>query len=273
MLDLRFFTNARFTAASAAITLIAFALFGFIFMATQYLQFILGYSALSAGVHTLPFAGAVILTAPLSSKFVERWGTKLVVSFGLLSFAAGMLVAAGTTIDSTYSRVFMAMVLMGGGMGLASAPATESIMGSLPKAKAGVGSAVNDTTRELGGAFGVAIIGSTLSSLYGARLGDNLDGTMPAPALDAAKESMGAALAVGNQVGGSDGARIIDAARDAFVHAMARASLVTAAFSVLGAVVALRWLPARATDHDEALELEAIDIDGIAAIDTLEPAA
>src|SRR5438477_973882 len=95
MLDLRFFTNPRFTAASAAITLIAFALFGFIFMATQYLQFILGYSAFSAGVHTLPFAGAVILTAPLSSKLVERYGTKLVVTFGLLSFAAVLLTAAG----------------------------------------------------------------------------------------------------------------------------------------------------------------------------------
>ncbi|TML12140.1 MAG: DHA2 family efflux MFS transporter permease subunit [Actinobacteria bacterium] len=269
MLDLRFFTNPRFTAASAAITLIAFALFGFIFMATQYLQFILGYSALSAGVHTLPFAGAVILTAPLSSKLVERYGTKLVVTFGLLSFAAGLLTAAGTSLDSTYSRVFVAMVLMGGGMGLASAPATESIMGSLPKAKAGVGSAVNDTTRELGGAFGVAIVGSVLSSLYAARLGDRLDGTVPTPSLDAAKQSMGAALAVGHQVGGSDGARIIGAARDAFVHAMTRASLITAVFALAGAAVALRWLPARATNA----EVNAIELDDITAVETLEPAA
>lgn len=184
-----------------------------------------------------------------------------------------MLIAAGTTIDSTYSRVFVAMALMGGGMGLASAPATESIMGSLPKAKAGVGSAVNDTTRELGGALGVAIIGSTLSSLYGARLGDDLDGTVPAPALHAAKESMGAALAVGNQVGGRDGARIIDAAREAFVHAMTRASLVTAAFAAVGALVALRWLPARATDHNQAGEFDPIDLESVTAIDMFEPAA
>jgi EmrB/QacA subfamily drug resistance transporter len=272
MLDLRFFTNPRFTAASASITLIAFALFGFIFMATQYLQFILGYSALSAGVHTLPFAGAVMITAPLSSKLVERYGTKAVVTVGLLSFAAGMLVAASTNVESTYSRVFVAMVLLGAGMGLASAPATESIMGSLPKSKAGVGSAVNDTTRELGGAFGVAIIGSILSSLYSARLGHNLDGTVPESALDTAKESMGAALAVGNQVGGADGARIIDAARDAFVHAMTRASYVTAAFSFVGAVVAWRWLPARAIDYDDAL-LIAEGIDDGTEVNELEPAA
>ena len=272
MLDLRFFTNARFTAASASITLIAFALFGFIFMATQYLQFILGYSALSAGVHTLPFAAAVMVTAPLSSKFVDRYGTKAVVTAGLLSFAAGMLVAAGSSNGSTYSRVLVTMVLLGGGMGLASAPATESIMGSLPKAKAGVGSAVNDTTRELGGAFGVAIIGSVLSSLYSARLSHNLDGTVPASALDTAKESMGAALAVGNQVGGTDGARIIDAARDAFVHAMTRASYVTAAFAFVGAVVAWRWLPARAIDHDDAAFI-AEGVDGAVEMNELEPAA
>jgi EmrB/QacA subfamily drug resistance transporter len=268
MLDLRFFTNPRFTAASAAITLIAFALFGFIFMATQYLQFILGYSALSAGLHTLPFAAAVVATAPLSSKLVDRFGTKLVVSFGLLLFAAGMLNAAGTSLGSTYSRVFIAMVLMGGGMGLASAPATESIMGSLPKAKAGVGSAVNDTTRELGGAFGVAIIGSVMSSLYGARLGERLGDSVPTPALDTAKESMGAALGVGDQVGGSQGEQIVAAAREAFVYAMTRASFVTAAFALLGAVVAWRWLPARAIDHDA----DAIALTD-AAVEVLEPAA
>jgi EmrB/QacA subfamily drug resistance transporter len=270
MLDLRFFTNARFTAASASITLIAFALFGFIFMATQYLQFILGYSALSAGVHTLPFAAAVMVTAPMSSKLVDRLGTKLVVSFGLMMFGAGMLNAAGSSLGSGYSRVFITMLLLGGGMGLASAPATESIMGSLPKAKAGVGSAVNDTTRELGGAFGVAIVGSIMSSLYGARLGDRLDGSVPAPAVDAAKESMGAALAVGHQIGGSQGDQIIGAARDAFVHAMTRASLITAAFAFIGALVALRWLPARAVDHDvDAIEL----VETSALVDVLEPAA
>jgi hypothetical protein len=215
-----------------------------------------------------------MLTAPLSSKLVERFGTKLVVAAGLTAFAAGMLVAADTSLASTYNRVFLVMVLLGGGMGLASAPATESIMGSLPKAKAGVGSAVNDTTRELGGALGVAIIGSIMSSLYGARLGDNLHGALPDPALDTAKDSMGAAIAVGNQVGGTDGARIIDAARDAFVHAMSRASLVTAAFAVVGAIVALRWLPARAVDHDDA---PAIDADAVDTADAgarhLEPAA
>lgn len=261
MLDLRLFANPRFTAASSAITLTSFALFGFIFMATQYLQFILGYSALSAGVHTLPFAGAVVVMAPLSSKLVERVGTKLVVTAGLTWFGAGLLVAATSTVSTGYDRVLIAMLLMGGGMGLAQAPATESIMGALPREKAGVGSAVNDTTRELGGALGVAVIGSILSSLYDARLVARLDGEVPAPAVDAAKESVGAAYGVAAQVGGAPGQSIVDAAREAFMHGMTRAALVTAAIAGFGALVALRWLPARAKETvevDDLLEPDAL---------------
>jgi fucose permease len=226
--------------------LTAFALFGFIFMSTQYLQFILGYSALAAGVHTLPFAGAVMLFAPLSSRLVDRFGTKAVVATGLGLFAAGMLVAAGTTVDSTYNRVLAAILLMGTGMGISNAPATESIMGALPREKAGVGSAVNDTTRELGGALGVAIVGSVLSSLYGGRLVDGLGGRVPEPALDAAKGSVGAAAEVARSVGGDGGASVLATAQEAFIHAMTRASFVTAAFALAGALVTLRWLPARA---------------------------
>jgi DHA2 family multidrug resistance protein-like MFS transporter len=269
MLDLRLFTNPRFTAASAAITLISFALFGFIFMATQYLQFILGYSALSAGLHTLPFAAAVMTTAPISSTLVDRFGTKRVVAVGLAAFSAGMAVAAGTTMGSGYGRVVLTMVLLGGGMGLAQAPATESIMGALPRAKAGVGSAVNDTTRELGGALGVAVIGSILSSLYDGRLVERAGGRVPEPALDAAKDSVGSALAVAGQVGGDPGNALAAAAREAFVHGMTRASIVTGVIAAAGALVALRWLPARAAGHDDtawADELAALDRDEAVAV-------
>jgi MFS family permease len=133
-------------------------------------------------VHTLPFAAAVMVTAPMSSKLVDRFGTKRVVAVGLAAFAGGMLVAADTSMGSGYGRVVLTMVLLGGGMGLAQAPATESIMGALPREKAGVGSAVNDTTRELGGALGVAIIGSILSSSGDGRLVDRVGGRLPEPA-------------------------------------------------------------------------------------------
>ena len=135
-----------------------FALFGFIFLSTQYLQFVLGYTPFQAGIRTLPFAAAMMLLAPSSSRFVQALGTKRVVVVGALSFATGLVVASTATVASGYTPLMIAMVLMGAGMGLAVAPATESIMSSLPPDRAGVGSAVNDTTREVGGALGVAIV-------------------------------------------------------------------------------------------------------------------
>jgi hypothetical protein len=137
---------------------------------------------------------------------------------------------------------------MGLGCGLVMAPATDSIMGSLPPEHAGVGSAMNDTTRELGSALGVAVIGSVMSSFYGPRLLDRLPTAMPAGARDAASDSIGAAASVAEQAG-SAGAVVLDTARDVFVYAMARASWVAAAVGVVGALIAWRWLPAHAV-HD-----------------------
>jgi EmrB/QacA subfamily drug resistance transporter len=243
LLDVRLFSNARFTAASSTIMVLFFALFGFLFLSTQYLQFVLGYSPLGAGVRALPYAGAMIVFAVGSSTLVARLGTKRVVTVGMLLFAAGLAVAATVSTDSGYGLLAVAMVLMGAGMGLAGAPSTESIMGSLPPERANIGSAVNDTTRELGGALGVAIVGSVMSSLYAAKLSDTLPDSVPPAATEAARESLGA----GTQLGPD----IANAAREAFVHAMSGASLVVAIVATLGAVIAWLYLPARvAAEHD-----------------------
>ncbi len=223
------------------------------FLATQYLQFVLGYTPLEAGIRTLPFAVAMMIVAPSSSKLVEWAGTKRVVVAGMLVFASGMVVASTSTVGSGYPRVMVAMLLLGSGMGLALAPSTESIMGSLPRDKAGVGSAVNDTSREVGAALGVAVVGSLLSSIYGGRFLDNLPAGVPASARTAADGSLGAALGVSSQLGRA-GAGIADAAREAFVYAMSRASLVMGAIALVGAFVAWRFLPARATDETYADE-------------------
>ncbi len=255
MLDVRFFANARFSAASVNVTLVFFALFGFIFLATQYLQFVLGYSAFDAGLRTLPFATALMVMAPLSSKTVQWFGTKRVVVTGMLVFSAGLVVASTATVTSGYPRVMFAMILMGTGMGLSVAPATESIMGSLPLHQAGVGSAVNDTSREVGGALGVAIVGSMLSSLYESNLNSRLPAAVPTQVRDAADQSVGAALQVSAQLG-RVGAPLADAARESFVYAMSRASLVTAAVALVGALLAWRFLPAHAAEA-AVLDLEA----------------
>jgi EmrB/QacA subfamily drug resistance transporter len=237
LLDLRLFRNPRFTAASSTIMVLFFALFGFLFLATQYLQFVLGYSPSAAGVRVLPYAGAMILFATLSSKLVLRFGTKRVVTTGMLLFSAGLAVAATLSASPGYGRLAIALVLMGAGMGLAGAPATESITGSLPPERANIGSAVNDTARELGGALGVAIVGSVTSSVYSARLAAALPDGVPPPVAAAARQSLGAAVRIGSGVA--------DPARGAFVDGMARASILVALVAALGAFIAWRHLPAR----------------------------
>ncbi len=241
LLDVRLFENPRFTAASGTIMVLFFALFGFLFLSTQYLQFVLGYSPSAAGVRILPYAGAMIVFAPLSSQLVVRFGSKRVVTTGMLLFAIGLAIAATVTTSTGYGRLGLALLCMGAGMGLAGAPATESIMGSLPPERANIGSAVNDTTRELGGALGVAIVGSIMSSIYATQLAGALPDDVPANVAAAARESLGA----GVQVSGSFGPAIGDAAREAFVHAMSRASIVAALVAAFGAFIAWRYLPAR----------------------------
>ncbi len=223
LLDVTLFRNPRFSAASTAVMVLFFALFGFLFLATQYLQFVLGLSPLAAGVRILPYAGGMIVFASLSAKLVFALGTKRVATLGMLLFAAGLGVAATVGVDTGYGRLAVAFVLMGAGMGLGGAPATASIMNSLPPARANIGSAVNDTTRELGGALGVAVVGSIFSSLY--------VGGLPADAPD----SLGAAV----QVGGA----VADAGRAAFVDAMSTASIIVALVAAAGALVAWRYLP------------------------------
>ncbi len=237
LLDLRLFRDPRFSAASATIMVLFFALFGFLFLATQYLQFVLGHSPSAAGVRVLPYAGAMSVSATLSAGLVRRLGARPVATAGMALFAAGLAVAATVTAGGGYGRLAVAFVLMGAGMGLAGAPATESITGSLPPGRANIGSAVNDTTRELGGALGVAIVGSVMSSLYSAQLADALPDGVPGPVAAAARHSLGAAVQIG--------AGVADPARDAFVHAMARASIVVAVVAALGALIAWRHLPAR----------------------------
>ncbi|MDA0164053.1 DHA2 family efflux MFS transporter permease subunit [Solirubrobacter ginsenosidimutans] len=244
LLDLRLFRDPRFTAASGTITILFFALFGFLFLSTQYLQFVLGFSPTAAGVRLLPYAGAMIVFAILSAKLVAAFGTKRVVTTGLALFATGLAVGATIASDGGYARLALAFVLMGAGMGLAGAPATEAIMTSLPPERANIGSAVNDTSRELGGALGVAVVGSIMSSLY--------SGALPAGAPAAARDSLGAAVA--------SGPAVAEAAREAFVDALSTASIVVAAAVALGALLAWRYLPAHRRPHPSgSVQTSAID--------------
>jgi len=216
-------------------------------------------------VRTVPFAVFMASTAPLSARLVERIGTKLVVTGGMVSMAIGFVVATTNGVDTAYAVIVLAMLFMGGGLGLVAAPATEAIMGSLPPAKAGVGSAVNDTARELGGTLGVAIVGSVFSSIYGSRLTDALAGTpMPDEALAVAKESVGAAKEVAAQTSataGPDAGAFVDrAVNSAFIDGWHIGSWVSAAVVLFGALIAWRFLPARATDVPSEVAPERDDL-------------
>jgi EmrB/QacA subfamily drug resistance transporter len=245
MLDVTFFENPRFTAANLSIVLVFFALFGSLFFLTQYLQFVLGYTALQAGLRVAPLALVLMVSAPLSGRLTTRFGNKVLVAAGMTVVAAGLGFMGTLSVTSGYGHVVLSLVILGFGMGTAMVPATESIMGSLPLAKAGLGSAMNDTTRQVGGALGVAILGSIFASSYAAHISASLAG-QPAAAVAAASDSVGAALALGAKLGGAPGAAIVTAAKHSFITAMDRGLMVGAATALLGALVALIWLPNRA---------------------------
>jgi EmrB/QacA subfamily drug resistance transporter len=253
MLNVRFFRNPRFSAASAAVALVFFALFGSLLLFTQYLQDVLGYNPLQAGIRVTPVALALMLASPAGAALVPRLGAKTLVAGGLLIVSGSLALMSrarvGTGFTAGYDLVVLSIVLLGVGMGLAMSPATDSIMGSIPPEEAGVGSAVNDTTREVGGALGVAVLGSISNSAYRHAIAASpVISSLPAPARAAAANSVGAAKAVAASVtataGPAAGRAVAHAADSAFVHGMTSAVLVGAAVALAGSLVALLFLPA-----------------------------
>jgi EmrB/QacA subfamily drug resistance transporter len=259
MLDITFFKNPRFTAANSSVTLTFFALFGSMFLLTQYWQFVHGYTPLEAGVRMLPFATAMMVTAPLSARLVERVGTKRIVTLGLLIVSISLFGLSFVTVDSSYLRVIANYSLVAVGMGLAMPPATESVMGSLPREKAGVGSAVNDTTRQMGGALGVAVIGSIVASVYSSHILDAAPGLgLSGAPLDAAQGSLGGALDSAASLG-ANGAGLASTAKVAFVDGLQAGLRLGSAVVLSAAVVAYLFLPARAPAEQPEL-LSAVDL-------------
>jgi EmrB/QacA subfamily drug resistance transporter len=250
MLDVGLFRNPRFAAACAAVTVSFFTLLGFIFVMTQYFQFIKRYDPLSAGIHLLPVAASVGVSSVLGTKLAVRFGTKLVVTAGLLMVTAFYLWVAAVVAPTTgYATIAIQMVLYGTGMGLTSAPATEAIMGVVPREKAGVGSAVNDTTRLLGGTLGVAVIGSVYASIYTSHLGSSLPRRLP-PAVGAlAHSSVGAALGVAEHLARAGqaalGGAVGHAASGAFIKGLSGGCVVAAIVAAGGAIAAAALLPAQ----------------------------
>ena len=235
LLDVRLFRLRGFSAGSLSVTAQFFAAFGFFFVVLQYLQFVVGRSALQAALTLLPLPFVLLPSARLAPRLAERFGTNRVDAAGLLSIAAGLaLVIRSSASSSNQVTMYAGLVLFAVGMGLAGTPATTAITASLPEAKQGVASAVNDLSREFGSALGIAVLGSLLTTSYRASLAPTLAG-LPAPVAEGARASVAFASEAAGRLG-PVGEQLAAAARQAYVDGVSAAVLTGAAVLVAAAV-------------------------------------
>lgn len=246
LIDVTLFTNLRFSAASGAVTVAFFALFGFIFLITQFMQQLQGFGPLGTGVRILPVALSIAVGSVVGTRLsVSRVGTKAIVFLGLLMMAASFAWISVIDLGVGYPEMAAQMLLLGGGLGLTTAPATDSIMGVVRPEQAGAGSAVNDATRQVGGTLGVAVIGSVFSTLYIRHLTDSQAlRALPQPARSVAQEGLAQGLAVAAQSQGSIAGAVRATVSDAFLSGMSAGCLTAAAVCLAGALFVLAVLPA-----------------------------
>lgn len=246
MLDLKLFRDRRFSIASAGMTLTFFAMFGVFFLVAQYFQLVLDYSPLESGLLQLPVAIIIMAVSPQVPGFVERYGPARVVPVGLSSVALGLALFSTIGVGSSLASIYMAMTPLALGIAIAMTPLTTLIMASVPLSNAGVGSAMNDTTRELGGALGVAVLGSVVTSQYASQVADVI-AQLPAAASAAVESGLSGALGVAAEIGGPQGEALADVSRQAFVDGLGAAAVVGAIVVFSAALVARFLLP-----HDAA---------------------
>ena len=252
LLDLRVFANRALAGGSLSLLVTFAVMFGLFLAMIQFLQAVLGYSAVRASVALLPMAAVMMPLSTIAPQIAKRIGLRTILAGGGLVMAAGLLLlGAFGTADGGYLGILPGLLVLGIGVGLAMSPGTEAITSSLPEERQGVASALNDTVREFGGALGVALIGSVLSSGYNAHIGGVTAG-LPEGLAASVNDGIGGAFAVAPQLG-DRAPMVLAGAQDAFVHGWQMAMWVGAAMLIASAVFSAVWVPRRA----DALELEA----------------
>jgi EmrB/QacA subfamily drug resistance transporter len=247
MLELRLFGNRRMSIGAASIGIGYFTVFGLSFLTVQFLQEVRGLSPLAGAVRTIPVGVALILVAPRSAGLAARFGTGRVVAAGMTFIALGMTVFAFTRPHTRDLVVLVGFGLIGVGMALATAPSTNAIMGAVPRHNAGMGSAVNDTTREVGGAVGIAVLGTLLATGYRSAIGGDLRGLraagLTADQASRARGSIAGAITTAHEIGGETGARLLRSANAAFCHGIRIGAWAVVVMALVGAVLAWRTMP------------------------------
>ncbi len=227
MLDPRYFKNSNFTLGSLALAASFMAMFGFFLLNTLYLQYAQGHSPLGTAVRTIPFGFVLIALAPRSPALATRFGTRVAIVGGMLMLSTGLVGLTFLAVASPYWHLLVWLVVLSCGMAILMPPSTTAIVSSLPQSKAGVSSAVNDTTREVGGAIGIALLGSLLSVGYRTSMNDTVSG-LPVELAESAHDSIGEALWVAGKIGGEQGLALSTAAGKAFTDGIGLAYLVGA---------------------------------------------
>ena len=292
LVDVRRFTDRGFAGSNLAVALFFLAVFGAFYYLTQHLQFVLGYSALETGLRMLPLAGAVFVGSALTGFLTPRVGMKWTVTAGMVGGTAALALLTRIDASSSYGDFVAPLMVLGLAIGLALSPATDAIMGAFPESELGVGGAVNDTSIELGGSLGIAILGSLLATSYADHLSDATAGSrLPASTLDAAQDSVGAGYTVAQGIGEkaqqvaaqaaqaadpqqaaqlkaqagqlASGARqMADAVGSSFSDAVAHTSLIGAIVLGIGTVVVAVLLPGRKSAEPAAQDEEEKELVG-----------
>ena len=292
VVDVRRFTDRGFAGSNLAVALFFLAVFGAFYYLTQHLQFVLGYSALETGLRMLPLAGAVFVGSALTGFLTPRVGMKWTVTAGMVGGTAALALLTRIDASTSYGDFVAPLMVLGLAIGLALSPATDAIMGAFPESELGVGGAVNDTSIELGGSLGIAILGSLLATSYADHLSDATAGSrLPASTLDAAQDSVGAGYTVAQGIGEkaqqvaaqaaqaadpqqaaqlkaqagqlASGARqMADAVGSSFSDAVAHTSLIGAIVLGVGTVVVAVLLPGRKSAEPAAQDEEEKELVG-----------
>jgi Na+/melibiose symporter-like transporter len=251
MLDMAYFRNPAFSTATGGMVLVFLAMYGVMFLVTQYFQLILGYSALSAALRFLPMSPIMLIVSPLTPRIVARVGANRTVASGMSLVGIGFLLFSQLDVHTPYAYVLVCVVPLVSGIALTMSPMTAAIMSAVPPRRAGSGSAMNDASRELGAALGVAVLGSVAASRYGSHISSYVS-SLPPGERAAARSSLAGALETAARLPVEIGARLADGAQHAFVSGIHFAVLAGALLSFTAAVIVYRFLPKQISQHGAA---------------------